>query len=425
MSEETFLSDDFLRQLIGVGDLDLVVGVPSYNDAKTIVSVLRAVEEGVLRNFRRERVVLLNVDGGSGDGTQEVLLEASSLAKSNESAFESLRTVRWITTQAAHNGSPAGMLRTILAAADLLHAKACAVIAASSKNATPAWVVTLLEPICRDKYDFVAPVYSRHKFDGLLSKNLLYPISRALYGKPIREMRASEFAFSGSLATHCLAQQEWQGEAFQGGAEMWMAMNAFTNSFRCCQTYLGPKPHQASGANVVAVVRQTVSGLFSCMESTESLWQAAAENAPLHTVGPDHDFSTEAIRIDRNKFLQMFKAGANELSGILEKLLAPATHAELMRLAGLDAAEFQFANSLWARVVYEFAAAYHRSVMNREHLVQALVPLYRGRVYSFITKHRSSDAAAVEADLEALCQEFANQKPYLVERWNLKEEGSS
>jgi hypothetical protein len=43
VSEESFLSDDFLRQLIGVGGVDLMVCVPSHNDVKTIVPVLRAI----------------------------------------------------------------------------------------------------------------------------------------------------------------------------------------------------------------------------------------------------------------------------------------------------------------------------------------------------------------------------------------------
>ena len=31
--EETFLDDDFLRQLMSVGEVDLLVGIPSHNNA--------------------------------------------------------------------------------------------------------------------------------------------------------------------------------------------------------------------------------------------------------------------------------------------------------------------------------------------------------------------------------------------------------
>ena len=61
-----------------------------------------------------------------------------------------------------------------------------------------------------------------------------------------------------------------------------------------------------------------------------------------------------------------------------------------------------------------------RSVLNRDHLLQALVPLYRGRIYSFLLKHQDSSPDEIEADSEKLCLEFERQKPYLVERWNVK-----
>jgi hypothetical protein len=425
LSEESFLSDDFLRQLISVGDVDLMVGMPSRNDVKTVAAVVRAIEEGVLRNYGRERVVLVNVDGGSRDGTLQALTEASSLGKGNARRIETLRTLRWITASVGQDAAPGEMLRTVLAAADLLHTKGCAVIAASSENAAPSWVSTLLTPVHVEDYDFVAPLYSRHKFDGLLTRNLLYPASRALYGKPVRELRANEFAFSGRFATHCLAQEKWHNEAVQGGAEMWMAINAIANSYRCCQTYLGVKPRSSSGANVVAAIRQTVSGLFWCMEATESYWQSAVDPEELHTVGPDHQLTSEPMRIDRKKVLEMFKSGVAELSTIHSAILDPDTHAELLRLAGAGETDFRLTNPLWVRIIFEFAAAYHHSVMNREHLVQALVPIYRGRVCSFLAQHRNSGADALESDLEQLCREFANQKAFLIERWKAKGESAS
>jgi hypothetical protein len=61
-------------------------------------------------------------------------------------------------------------------------------------------------------------------------------------------------------------------------------------------------------------------------------------------------------------------------------------------------------------------------VLNRDHLVQALVPLYRGRLYSFLQEHANSSPDEMEARSEILCQEFERQKPYLLERWTAKRE---
>jgi glucosylglycerate synthase len=68
-------------------------------------------------------------------------------------------------------------------------------------------------------------------------------------------------------------------------------------------------------------------------------------------------------------------------------------------------------------MLYEFAASYHHSVINRDHLVQALVPLYRGKIYSFIAEYADASATELEEASENLCMEFERQKPYLTEKW--------
>jgi hypothetical protein len=336
-----------------------------------------------------------------------------------------LRTFRWITAKTDSTSPPGSTLRTILLAADLLHAKGCAVIDASAESANPAWVEALLAPIYREQFDFVAPLYSRHKFDGLLTRNLLYPLCRTLYGKPMRELRATEFAFSGRLAAHCLAAGNWEHEGLQASAEMWMAVNAISNDFRSCQAYLGPKARTGSSAGVVDAIRQTVNGLFWCMESTSAYWLKGVESQPLRTIGPDHQLTNEPIRVNRKKLFQMYSSGVAELSQILGTILDHETHQELVRLGSLDETSFRMSDELWVRTAYEFAAAYHRSVINRDHLVQAFIPIYRGRVCSFLSQHRTSDSAEMEVDLENLHQEFERQKDSFIERWNTKGQGAS
>jgi len=90
----------------------------------------------------------------------------------------------------------------------------------------------------------------------------------------------------------------------------------------------------------------------------------------------------------------------------------------LKRLAKLPEERFSYPEELWVRTVYEFAAAYHKAVIGRDHIVQALVPLFRGRAFTFLTENRDASADQVEANIESLCQAFEQQKPYLLEVWN-------
>ena len=134
MEDGTFLTDDFLRQLINVGEVDILVGVPTHNNAKTIGSVVQAIQSGILRAFPRERAVIINADGGSRDGTPELVTGISIDDVRRASNLHALRTLHSISTKYASSPENGVALRTILAAADLLRAKACVVMSPDSVN---------------------------------------------------------------------------------------------------------------------------------------------------------------------------------------------------------------------------------------------------------------------------------------------------
>ncbi len=172
MPEETFLSDDFLRQLMNVGEVDLLVGISAHNHAQTIASLVQIVEECFVHSFPRERCVIILADGGSRDQSIEARLGAAPPEHKSSRGLTSLRTLHRISTRYADRPQPSLALRTILAAAELLRAKACALISPDNPNLSCGWVGNLIRPAYTEQFDFVAPLYSRHKYDGLLTREI-------------------------------------------------------------------------------------------------------------------------------------------------------------------------------------------------------------------------------------------------------------
>ena len=206
MPEGSILTDDFLRELMNVGEVDILIGVPTFNDAKTVGQVVQAIRAGLLKYFPRHRSVIINADGGSKDGTQDLVRAASISDLQHVSNVSALRTLHCISTQ--YPGGPASgtALQTILAAGELIRANASAVISPDATSIEPEWMERLLRPVARDNFDLVTPVYGRQKSEGLLVRSLVYPMSRALYAKRVREPYPTEFAFSGRLGSHFLGQ---------------------------------------------------------------------------------------------------------------------------------------------------------------------------------------------------------------------------
>jgi hypothetical protein len=113
----------------------------------------------------------------------------------------------------------------------------------------------------------------------------------------------------------------------------------------------------------------------------------------------------------------MFASGVAQLEPVLRSILSPSMLSELQRIAALGINEFQYPAELWTRTVFEFVASYHRSTINRDHIIQALVPLYRGRSLTFFTENRDGAGEEIEMREESLCADFERLKPYLLEIW--------
>jgi hypothetical protein len=429
LAENAFLSDDLLRQLMDVGEVDLLVGISSHNPAVTTRHALCAIERSVQQHFTRQRAVIVNTcSEGEADG-KDGTARLGNLAEENPRLpmLATLRTVHQVKVDFSVPPSPRLALRTILAAADLLRARACAVLSPGAADLTPNWIANLLTPVYRDNFDFVAPLYTRHKFQGLLARNLLYPMSRAVFGRGIRELYSDEWGFSGGLAAVCLDQDVWNEDQIRERPEAWMGISAIASNFRCCQSFLGQKIQSAtdSGTTIVELFRQAVGNLFWCIESRQSAWLERDSPETVHTIGPDHELTPDPTDLNRHRIFEMFQSGVTELEPMLSSILDPETHAEIKSAVSLEESKFRFGPELWVRTVYDFATSYHHAVIHRDHLVQALAPLYRGMTFSFLVEHAASSAAEMEAASERLCAEFERQKPYLREKWKARNEVKS
>ncbi len=420
MPEGTFLTDEFLRALTAVGEVDLLVGVPTANNKDTIQHVIKAIQIGLVKYFPRQRTVLINPDGGSHDGTSEVVASCSIPDFRTVLAASPLRTMHVVSTPYHPSRGAGEALRLILAAADLLRARACAIISPNLISITPEWVDALLRPVYREGFDFLAPVYERHKFDALLIKNIISPLIRAAYGCEIQEPVGGEFGFSGALACHFLAQDVWQEDFMRHGWTVWVTTTALSSGYRPCQSFLGPRLQSSKNSDpaLPATIQNIVGALFSSLEAHEQFWlsQNGAKAAPVF--GFQSELALGPVRVNRKRMFEMFRTGVEQLSSILEQIVSPETLQGIGKVAEAGAGQCHFPDELWVRTVYEFAAAYHRSVMNRDHLLQALTPVYRGRTSSYILENHGASLGELRARMESLEGEYERLKPYLVQSWS-------
>ncbi len=412
-------------RLEGIGEADLLIGIPSYNNVRTIGHVVRAVTAGLAKYFPGAKAVIFNSDGGSTDGTQEEVKRVQIEDFKTILASHPVHPIHKIVTP--YHGVPGkgSAFRAIFEAARLLGVKACAVVDSDLRSITPEWMDLLLTPVYREGYDYVAPLYSRHKFDGTITNSIVYPLTRTLYGKRVRQPIGGDFGFSAELVKLYLSKEVWETDVARFGIDIWMTTLAIAEGYKVCQSYLGAKIHDAKdpGTQLGPMFAQVVSSVYSLMSDYQVVWRAVKESQSVPTFGFHYEVGLEPVPVNVDRMIENFRLGVKDLTEIWRKVLLPDTVHWLESIGRLSNDPFFFPEDLWVRIVYDFAIAYAKGTVHREHLVKSMIPLYLGRVASFVRENWESSAREVEEKIEHLCQVFEQMKPYLIERWN--KEGAS
>ncbi len=401
-----------------IGSADILVGIPSYNNADTVGHVVRAVSAGLAKYFPDERAVLVNSDGGSSDETTAIV--ARTVIDHHHMLIADRQSVlhRIVTP---YHGIPGkgSAFRTIFEIARQLNAKACAVVDADLRSISPEWIDMLLRPLLEQGYDYVAPFYLRHKYDGTITNSLAYPLTRALYGKRIRQPIGGEFGFSGALAKHYLDQHVWESEVARFGIDIWMTTEAIASGARVCQSFLGAKIHNPKdpAADLSGMLRQVVGSLFASMEQHANIWSGIGSSEPVPLFGFPYEVGVEPVNVDVESMVSHFQQGLADLEAIWKQILADHTFEQLYDLNRRAPTHSRVPDELWVQIVYDAAIAYHQQILPREHLLKSLTPLYLGRTASFVLATQGLTSAEAEQTIETLCQSFERNKPYLLARW--------
>jgi hypothetical protein len=401
---------------------DVAVGIQSYNDADTIGGVVASVRDAMRRHGRSACVVL--ADGASTDRTVDLAREHAG----DEYAVVAVdyRRPEFDPLRLPYHGRPgrAAAMRAVLRAARARHATACVMLDARLTNLRPEAVDCLVEPVLSGHADYVSAYYDRHPYEGALTKSVIYPVFRALYGSRLRQPAALEFACSAPLLDHFLEQRFWDAEEAPTGIDMWLAATAVTGRYRVGEALLGVRSASVRqvAPDLSIAVTQLVGALMIDLKSRANLWHRVRGSVAVPIVSrSDGGIVPPAPDLDREKLRESFRLGYHALRDVWAAVVPPRTILELKKAAEAPPDRFNISDDLWARVIYDFALGHHLNTMPREHLLGSLVPLYLGWLASFMLEPGTGDPTVADQRIDRLGITFETQKPYLISRWRWPE----
>ena len=234
-----------------------------------------------------------------------------------------------------------------------------------------------------------------------------------------------------------------------------MTTSAIAGGFAVCQTRLGAKIHDPKdpGSDLGPMFRQVVGTILRLANKHAAHWLDIKGSHDVPAYGFERIIDPPPLEVNTLRLLSEFHAGSLALADTWRSMLAPTTIGTVLELAAdagrlVDAAQaklgiggdvasttastlemaeavsaFHFPDDLWARVIYDLIIAARDPRPSLEALVASLVPIYFGRVGSFVIENRRVTTEQAEDRVERQAREFELLKPYLVERWTALEAG--
>ncbi len=381
---------------------DVLVAIPAYNSAHTINYVVRQAVRGLELYFHDAKSLVLVVDGGSTDGTPDVVRAYRIRAGNVDVRVEGYEGVRGKGSAIRHAFTRAlewGSSGLIMVDSDL-------------RSIVPEWI-KLLGSVVDGPYDLVTPLYLRHKYDATITNHLAYPLTRALYGVDMRQPIGGDFGLSRGLVEELARSDLWSCEdVLRFGIDIFITNSALAMGFRAAQAHLGTKIHEAKdpGKHLRGMMLQVAGSQFEVARRFRDVWWGISGvrglpvlKAEIGAPGPPE------VKVDVDNQLRVIE------NAIVRAPAIPGYDVRRVLLGSLESlrsGEPGLTHDTWAELVYAHLAAYMRG-FRRNDVLESLYVCWLTRVLSFILETRDFGSQEAEHIILNQAKSFESKKEYL------------
>ncbi|HQZ71022.1 MAG: glycosyltransferase [Anaerolineae bacterium] len=403
---DSALDGSVLRRLQNRADVDIVIGLPTYKNSRTIGNVMMALANGVQRHYPDCSAMIVVSDGGSTDDTIDIA-RATVLPS---------QTASLIAPYAGVTGKGSA-IRAVLEIADRVNAKACAIVDADVRSITPDWIERLIGPVMADQADFVSPLYTRDRHEVTINDMIAYPLTRALYGRDLRQPLGGEFGLSPLAWKSFLSKDVWETDVARFGIHIWMTTLAINAGWRLYQAPLGTKTHDYKDPTVGFEPKfmQIVGTAFRLMSINRRVWPEIRQVVPVPIWGAVEHLAPESVPTTRQTLWDGFRKGVKRYRRNLDVILDKTLRAQVDAMVAEDVPGFPA--EAWAQTVMDFAVVYNRGEGDPDKVALSLLPLYYARKATMLRELEGRPWTAVEDAIRAQADVFFTSKDYLVDRW--------
>ncbi len=362
---------------------DIVIGISTRNCADTISDVLQVADKGLTCFFPDKQGLFVVADGFSTDGTRE-RAQATPTAQG-----------KIVLTEKGDIGKGSA-IKTIFEIVQERGAHTVALVDGDLTSIEPAWIKHLVEPIIAGN-DLVVPYYLRHRYDGVITNQIAYPLTNVLFGLGVRQPIGGEYGLSARLVERLLRHSLFPAEF---GIDIFITLVAGAENAQIVEAVLGIKEHESTKQYadpeklLVPMFYQVVGTLFRLIRHYRSHIETVDGIRQVERIGETPSLRPQSLTVDKAGIYRQFRTKYDELVRGKASFLLEITD-ELEQICAAPPERFLFPLKLWVKAVYlainAFMATEDLAILN------ALRVLWQGRFLSLVqeTETMSDDEAEV------------------------------
>jgi hypothetical protein len=126
----------------------------------------------------------------------------------------------------------------------------------------------------------------------------------------------------------------------------------------------------------------------------------------------------EPLEVDLENMISKCYEGIHSQEDFIKDILGAKIARNLLLLGKSDA---MIDDDLWVRIIYRIASGYRKLAL-RDRLIELLVPLYFGRVASFVSRTEKMTQEGAEEEIDKLLKKFVETKDELISIWEKSSE---
>jgi hypothetical protein len=398
------LKPDTLEKCKKMEPIDIMVGVLCKDVETTVLNVLNVINEGLYRYFADFSKAIVITRGESSDNTNDAI-----------DLFQPYHSVtKIVTDDILKKGKGAGVM-TIFEIAHEVEAKSIVLLDGDLLSIKPGWIQTIVNPIIYGRADLTVPYYIRDKNDGVITNNLVYPFTRALYGIDIRQPIAGEYAISRnlyeSLRSHPLFPPDF-------GIDIFIVTAAAAEGFKVKESLFALKIHESTTRYLepekvlIPMFRKVTGEMFELANYYEDCWKNRfhANQKVIYR----ECFSEQPIPVTIN-IPEMKKTFATEFESSKNTMKRYIPNSIIKDLETILNKNQEFDSEIWAEIVYNYASSWKNVKSDSEKflLLDSLKTLWIGRFVSYANKVKDMDINGAEKIIQKQAEIFEEKFDYL------------